>query len=230
MAPHWHPFHEVIVVNRGVIDVAIGGETLRGALGDVLFYHAGLVHEEHSNRRNPVATTFFSLRMAGCNGLPSSVRDQGGRIRQLAAWLLEDHRNRAGKQHLTHLAEAIILQIKRLGSTQESPWLETLRLRMRDHLATDLDLDTLAGWGGMSRFAFVRKYKSLCGCTPMRDLRLMRLDHSRTLLLSTALPIKAVAEAAHLGNESQFSKLFHHHHGMWPGELRRRPGGQISHR
>jgi len=94
---------------------------------------------------------------------------------------------------------------------------------MRNHLATDLNLDTLAAWGGLSKFAFVRKYQSLSGHTPMRDLRLMRLDHARTLLLTTALPIKAVAEAAHLGNESQFSKLFHHYQGMRPGELRRSP-------
>lgn len=223
MAAHWHPFHQVIVVNRGVFEVTIAGQSVRATAGDVLFYHAGLVHEERSNRRSPASTTFFSIQVPDCQAIPVCTRDQGGRIRELAAWLKADHFAHADKAHLTHLALAVIHQIQRLHSTPNSPWLESIRQQMREHLATDLDLDTVAAWGGLSKFAFVRKYKSLCGHPPMRDLRLMRLDQARTLLLTTALPIKAIAETAHLGNESQFSKLFHHYQGMWPGELRRRP-------
>lgn len=220
LAPHLHPFHEIIVVTAGVLHLQIGAERIDAAAGDVLFYRAGRVHEEWSDRKSPVATCFLSLSAASLPELPTRVPDAGGRIRQLVAWILQDHRYRLTAHLPSRLAEVLLLQLERLSLPQESPWLLSLRRRMQENLGEDLDLDTVAAWAGMSKFAFVRKYKRVSGGTPMRDLRQMRLDHGRSLLLTTNMPIKCIAEASHLGDESQFSKLFHRVYKLWPSEVR----------
>jgi transcriptional regulator GlxA family with amidase domain len=91
---------------------------------------------------------------------------------------------------------------------------------MMRRLAEPLSLDDIARHGRMSRFAFVRKFKRLGGRTPMEDLRLMRLNEARNMILSSGLPLKAIAAAVGIGDEYQLSKLFRRHFGMSPREMR----------
>jgi len=74
----------------------------------------------------------------------------------------------------------------------------------------------------MSKFAFVRKFRRLRGRTPMEELRLLRLDRARTLLLTTSLPVKAIAPEVGIGDEYQLSKLFRRHFNLAPSQLRTR--------
>lgn len=220
MPDHFHPFHELIVVTGGRMHLRIDSETHICAAGDVFFYHAGRVHEERSDARWPVATTYLGLRSTEALQLPTRVVDEGGRIRQMAGWLLRDHREHADASVQNSLLAAMIQQVRRLAESRESPWVTDLRARMRAHLVEDVDLDAVAGWAGMSRFAFSRKYKRLSGRSPMQDLRLMRLDRARSMLLTSLQPLKVIAAACHLGDESQFSKLFYGHYKLWPSEAR----------
>ena len=56
----------------------------------------------------------------------------------------------------------------------------------------------------------------------MEELRLSRLDQARTLLLTTNLPVKAIAPAVGIGDEYQLSKLFRSHFNLSPRDLRTR--------
>ena len=72
----------------------------------------------------------------------------------------------------------------------------------------------------MSKFAFVRKFKRLCGPTSMEELRLIRLDQARTLLLTTNPPVEVIAPAVGIGDEYQLSKVFRSHFNLFPRDLR----------
>jgi transcriptional regulator GlxA family with amidase domain len=73
----------------------------------------------------------------------------------------------------------------------------------------------------MSKFHFSRRYRQLTGLTPMEDLRQLRLEAARDLLLTTDLPLKAIAPRTGLGDEYHLSRLFRRAFGIAPGELRR---------
>ncbi len=223
MPAHLHPHHELVVITQGVLNLKINGEILTAVPGDVLFYHAGGVHKESSDTSQPVGSYFLGFRMGGAIDLPVRIRDEGGRIRQMMAWIHSDHEDLAEPGISSGLLRAILLQLDRLFQQKESPWLTGLRHRMQENMKSDLDLAMLANWGGMSKFAFARKYKRLSGRSPILELRMIRLAHARSLLFTTSLPLKQIAEASHLGDESQLSKLFYRHFSMWPGELRMRP-------
>ncbi len=87
----------------------------------------------------------------------------------------------------------------------------------------------------MSKFAFIRRYRRATGRTPMQDLRRIRLNQARTLILATGLPLKAIAAEVGLGDAFQMSRLFRRHFQTAPSHLRRsgapglatpvRPGG-----
>ena len=58
--------------------------------------------------------------------------------------------------------------------------------------------------------------------TPMRELQLMRLNGARTLMLTTGLPVKAIAPITGLNDEYQLSRLFRRHFRISPREMRAR--------
>jgi len=76
--------------------------------------------------------------------------------------------------------------------------------------------------GTLSKFHFIRRYRTLTGRTPMEDLRLIRIEAARDLLLTTNLPLKEIAPRCGLGDEYHLSRLFRRYQDVTPSELRHR--------
>jgi transcriptional regulator GlxA family with amidase domain len=113
-----------------------------------------------------------------------------------------------------------VQELKWLVTRPQDPWQDAIRAHVIKNIATPLSLRDMARRAGMSRFAFIRKFKRLTGRTPMEDLRLIRLNEARNLILSTGLPLKAIAPAVGIGDEYQLSKLFRRYFGISPRQMR----------
>ena len=225
MPPHLHPFHELIVVKSGTMYVRTQQGEIKARAGDVLFYESGLVHEEISDNRNPVNTLYIGFRPGQLlPTIPIKMRDQEGRLVEMLSWLIRDRREGRRGANCERLLDAIIEQVEWNLNRPRDPWSEDLRNYMMKNLSATLSLDDIAGRASMSRFAFVRKFKQKAGRTPMEELRLIRLNEARNLILSTGLPLKAIAPAVGIGDEFQLSKLFRRHFHISPGAMRRKAG------
>jgi AraC-like DNA-binding protein len=225
MAAHFHSFHEVIAVEHGRYEIKCPEQTVIAGPGDVLFYRTGVVHEETSDPRDPVALDFISFDTGNpLPWLPLLTHDPDGRVRQIVRWLGEDVRGRRSPATRRSLFELLLSELQLLCAVPRDPWLENLLVFIRKNFARPLTLDDLAHQGKLSRFAFVRKFSRLRGRPPMEELRLTRLDQARTLLLTTSLPVKAIAPAVGIGDEYQLSKLFRRHFNLPPSRLRRTAG------
>jgi AraC-like DNA-binding protein len=221
VAPHSHSFHELIAIVRGQLFLDAEGRRIIGKAGDLLFYRAGFVHEERSNPRLPVETVFLAFETGDrLSGVPVLTHDQGRRVHQLIHWIGEEEQARRSPEFRSLLLDALVVELRRLGDARPDPWLEEMLAFLRENLARPLTLDALAHRGRMSKFAFVRRFKRLSGRTPMKELRLTRLDQARTLLLTTDLPLKAIADAVGIGDEYQLSKLFRSQFRLTPRTLR----------
>jgi len=140
----------------------------------------------------------------------------------MVSWLVRDHLAGIPPGRQRALLSAVLCEMRRLRATPTDPWLTERRDFMQQQHATSLTLDDLAHEGGMSKFAFVRKFKRLSGRTPMRELQSIRLNQARAMLLTSGLPVKAIAPAVGLTDEYQLSKLFRKHFKLSPTELRKR--------
>jgi AraC-like DNA-binding protein len=223
LAPHSHIFHEIIVILRGQLLLKAEGRQIVARAGDVLFYRAGLVHEEASARRFPVRTFFLAFDAVDpMSGLPLQFRDNSRRIRQIVSWLVKDERMRQSLEMRRPLFETLLGELRRISGAPVDPWLEAMLAYAQENLEHAITLDDFARYGKMSRFAFIRRFKRLSGRTPMEELRHMRLNRARALLLTTNLPVKAIAPAVGIGDEYQLSKLFCSHFNLSPRDLRKR--------
>lgn len=223
MRAHHHPFHEMIAPVRGVLHVRANGQVRQAAPGRLMLYAAGLNHEEWSDRDAPLESYFVAFHASGLAARDLlTAEDPDGRIRQLLRWMHHDlHHAQSGAQAFQQHALRIILDWFRSGApSPENEWVAALRDHIRRHLAEPLSLDDLARVAGCSRFHLVREYRRLTGRTPMADVRRQRADHAREKILSTNMPLKAIAPASGFANEYTLSRTFQQLYGHPPGQLR----------
>jgi AraC-like DNA-binding protein len=86
-------------------------------------------------------------------------------------------------------------------------------------------VDTLADLAGMSRSTFLRHFRSAFRIPPSAYVQQVRLEEARTLLVSTDLPVKAIASRTGFASRSHFSRLFRAAFGDDPSSYRERERG-----
>jgi len=79
---------------------------------------------------------------------------------------------------------------------------------------------SLAQLVNMSPSRFAHLFTTQVGMSPMRTLRLIRLQHAARLLQSTSHPIGVVATASGFSTIFDFSRQFRRHHGISPSNYR----------
>lgn len=221
MSAHYHDFHEMIIILAGHQAAEVEGRVYHAQAGDALLYRAGVVHAEWSD--GPLHTAFLNFR---CDSLPGDspvhVVDRSGRLRWCAQWLLELRSEPGSEPAARPVFQSLLGQWQASWTDPGPPLVRTLRQFMQDHLAEALTLADLAEIAAMSRFHLVRVYRRCTGLTPMADLRRLRLEAAERLILSTDLPLKAIAPRVGLRDVYHFARTFSRARGFPPSQLRRR--------
>ncbi|MBN1675854.1 MAG: helix-turn-helix domain-containing protein [Kiritimatiellae bacterium] len=224
MAAHSHPFQQMIVVMRGGQKAALCGRTLAATEGGLLFYPANRAHEEWTEPGQTLLSFFVDFEWELCPpDVPLHVADTDSRIRVLAGWLYRERERRSPLSAATNEAvlQTLLLEFVRLWRYGEGDMVERVRRHARGHMAEPLSLARLARHAGLSKYHFARKYRRLTGRTPVQDVRQLRLDFARDLILTTSRPLKEIAPEAGLGDVYHMSRLFRRYLGITPGSLRR---------
>jgi transcriptional regulator GlxA family with amidase domain len=74
---------------------------------------------------------------------------------------------------------------------------------------------------GVSSRQLIRLFVQIVGEGPARYHRRLRLEHARSLLRNTALPVTEAAVASGFESLAHFCRAYHHHFGQAPGADRR---------
>lgn len=90
----------------------------------------------------------------------------------------------------------------------------------RVHFAGPVRMDALAEIAGMSLSQYERAMHRALGVSPKQFLLGLRRDHAAVLLVTTALPIAEIADAAGYYDQSQFTRMFRAATGLTPGAYR----------
>lgn len=95
----------------------------------------------------------------------------------------------------------------------------------KDHIHSNylraVDLDELCKETAMSKFHFLRMFKSLYGITPYQYLTKVRMDKAVRLLKSTSDPINNIADQLGFEYPNSFIKAFHKSYGTSPLQYRK---------
>jgi LacI family transcriptional regulator len=99
---------------------------------------------------------------------------------------------------------------------------------MRNHLSEPLNISLIAELATTSRRTLERKFLEAVGRTPLQELRRLRIERAKRLLISTDLELKAVARSSGLIYVQRLAKLVKEDTGLSPGRLRRMRGGPAN--
>lgn len=98
--------------------------------------------------------------------------------------------------------------------------------RARDHAdrhyTEPLDLDTLAGIAGLSRFHFQRVFAATYGLSPAAYVSERRIERAQDLLRTSNLTVTEVCHAVGFSSLGSFSSRFRQLVGETPSEFQRR--------
>lgn len=136
-----------------------------------------------------------------------------------------------GREMALAVARQLVVFLKRPGGqAQFSAALEaqgherfaTLHAWMRERLAGDLTVPTLAARMGMSERSLLRHYRADMGTTPARTVERLRIEAARQRLSDGDLPVKAVARSCGFGSEETMRRSFLRLLGVGPQAYRER--------
>jgi AraC family transcriptional regulator len=94
--------------------------------------------------------------------------------------------------------------------------LQRAREMIEDHRGRPPSLETLAQTSCLSRFHFLRLFKTVFGASPMAYAERCRIERGRNLLRHTPLSVAEVAGRLGYESQSAFAKAFRRHVGMTP--------------
>lgn len=104
-----------------------------------------------------------------------------------------------------------------LKSNQIQDAINFIRLNYKDKLT----INTISQHASMSPFHFSRVFKKETGYSPYEYLTMIRLNKAKTLLKSTKMSIKEIANEVGYNSESNFVTNFKEHNKMTPTEFRK---------
>ncbi|MGH7144651.1 MAG: helix-turn-helix domain-containing protein [Planctomycetota bacterium] len=229
MAAHTHPVHQIICVARGRMRVRLNGRELHGRAGEFLVYGAGELHEEWADTAN---LRLLYMGFAGDPLPPGAPRhgvDARERLRPLLEWLIDERHARQPAEALRRqtLLTAFVAELAGLLADPQAGLVAATRAYVRAHLADTIRVDDLAELAGLSKYHFIRTYTAQAGATPMADVRALRLDAARHLILTTDLPLKVVAPQVGLASEFHLSRLLTRQFGAGVRHLRHAPSPAV---
>lgn len=144
-----------------------------------------------------------------------------GEAAQLAGQIAELHTWSEWQSWLCCYADAVKRTMLRLGMTREIMLclIDAIRY-MRRHAGEKIRQADVARHVNMSRSYFSRCFAKLAGRSFGEELRNMRLERAKELLLESTAPIYEIAAASGFEDDKYFSRLFREHVGQLPSDYR----------
>lgn len=99
---------------------------------------------------------------------------------------------------------------------------------INNNIENNLTIDTIAKSASLSRYHFIRLFKTITGSTPMQYVTKARIEHSKRLIRSTGLSLAIIAMTCGFASQSHFSKAFRAYTGTTPSQFRKAGYEQIK--
>ncbi|MDX2050996.1 MAG: AraC family transcriptional regulator [Polyangiaceae bacterium] len=222
--PHSHSYSEIVIPTSGRVETTVGGQTKSAGPGQVLIYPAGQVHQSRAGDGKPL--TQIVIGWEGRSSLLpdefTAIADAQGRLTVLGRWFLEVHPVTDDKQRelAQSLLTSLLFEIHQNLQSPVSNLSSMVRRYVKQHLAEPLSIADLSRAAGLSPFHFSRVFKEAEGIPPMTFVRNARLEVARTLLETTRLTLREVAESVGFSDQFQLSRIFRRVLGMAPSDVR----------
>lgn len=231
----------IFFVKSGRLSVTNEGKTMVARAGQIGFMNCHSPHEYHTIGN----TEFFWVHLDGSN-TPDFYRyivelyggfifdmPQAGAIRDRILQIIYLYRNdqNPSEARISHMVYSLLIALidpsaSAADDRQKEEDLSPTGLAIsfiKKHYAEPISLDDMASAASMSRYHFSRQFKNACGFSPYEYLILTRINRAKHLLVSSAKPIKVIAQEVGYRSEAAFTNAFTERVGLSPSLFRKYP-------
>ncbi|WP_282936351.1 AraC family transcriptional regulator [Paenibacillus sp. RC67] len=120
---------------------------------------------------------------------------------------------------LTHFIDYTLEDVLPYNPTEKSEKLSRVLSYIQEHLAERITVEQLAQLAHYHPNYFIRYFHSILGTSPVQYIKHMRMEKSKTLLLTTQLPVSEIAREVGI-EHSNFTPMFKKHTGFLPSSYR----------
>lgn len=231
-----HTNYLLIYCSAGNGRIRIGENTQRITIGDLILLPPSVLHEYQADDQLPWSIYWLHFDGELAEEYASTIRTEGYRANIGLQHALIEHFERLfnmrerGISVSTYLT--ICAQVKLLLLTasilSKRPEVEQTSHNslhdaidyMRNHVDEDLHLEQLASLCNLSKFHFVRKFKTFTGHTPIQYFIQLKIEKACRLLDNTQLSIKEISAQLGYPDSLYFSRLFKRVLGVSPKNYR----------
>ena len=187
--------------------------------GDVVILDCTEPHYYHAKGE----CEFFYINFTGCNSHQMSqyiIAQKGALIRQQSNILISkelhsivDFNINDGIENMFNSSMRIYRIFEALFSDddtiakKDNPINDTIHY-IRKNIASNLSLDVLSGIANMSPYYFAHSFKKQTGFSPIEFVINTRIDHAKSLLVSTAQTVEEIAYQSGYNSSSSFITAF----------------------
>ena len=134
-------------------------------------------------------------------------------LTELLSYHLQQHRNITEMVHsLPPVRKATRVELyKRLSRAMDV---------LRSGFCGEISLDQLAAEASLSKYHFLRLFRTAYGLSPYQYIQHLRLEKARALLANSVIPIADLAGLLGFDNSQSFSRLFYQRVGLYPTQYR----------
>ena len=230
----------IFFVKSGRLSVTNEGKTMVAHAGQIGFMNCHQPHEYHTIGN----TEFYWIHLDG-SGTPDFYRyicelyggfifdfPRSGLICDMILQIVYLYRNDQvpTEAKLSHLLYTLLIALVDPSISLSADAAEEDRSPIgmaaafiKKHYAESISLDDMAAAANLSRYHFSRQFKSACGFSPYEYLILTRLNRAKHLLVSSAKPIKVIAQEVGYSSEAAFTNAFTARVGISPSTFRKYP-------
>lgn len=205
------------------MEAEIGLKHITARAGDIVFYERDIPHSEWNDKEIPLEIIYLDWEGPDPE-LPMLVKDIRGRARIMSEWLIKDFKTslyRDLDESIDSLMHSLLEETKKNADPGEDIFVHKIQTHIVENISDTLTLESLADNFEMNKYTFLRKYKNLTGKTPIEEVRRLRIEKARDLIISTDLPLKEIAIKTGMSNEHHLSRTFSRYLKVPPGYYRK---------
>jgi AraC-like DNA-binding protein len=231
-----HPVHEVIYVVAGAYRACVADADITCGPGGAVCYPAGTLHRAAGAADGRTRTLILQWRPTRGERFPTKpvcVHDTGGRLLYLLQRMMDLTPPMGAAAHALReaLLDAFLLEyalyLEAYAPVPQDPIARALHeMEALVSPAGTTPLQEMAALVGLSPSHFGRLFRARTGTPPIQYLQRLRVRAALPLILSTELPLAAVAARVGLGSASYLCRLVARHCGRAPSELRAEAQGR----
>jgi AraC family transcriptional regulator len=230
LSSHRHERAKFCLVTRGLLREARGDAELTRSAGSVTF----LAAEEAHGERFGGGAAAFSVELdgrwlerhdVGLERVRVGLRELPGAafmVRRLHEELRRfDDVSPLEVEGITLELLAYILRLEREPGRAAPAWLLAVQDRIRQECARPLTLESLSREAGVAPARLSRHFRTHFALSVGQYIRMCRINLARDMMVSTELPLAAIAAAVGFWDQSHFTVAFRRIAGVTPARYRR---------